>query len=99
MSSSRVAPPASHWVKDIEFESVMAVWASVLALKITHTQLVVWCIYATAVFGKEGSAFTLLTNIEQQVCGVANGPSTFPLFGKEESQSALPSSTIMLKML
>ena len=31
---------ASHWVKDAEFESEIAVWASVLALKNTHTQLV-----------------------------------------------------------
>ena len=30
----------SHWVKDIEFESVIAVWASVFALKTTHVQLV-----------------------------------------------------------
>ena len=41
ISSGRVAPLASHWVKDIEFESVIAVWASVFALKITHAQLVV----------------------------------------------------------
>ena len=32
---------ASHWVKDIEFESVIVVWASVFALKMTHVQLVV----------------------------------------------------------
>ena len=31
----------SHWVEDIEFESVIAVWASVFALNITHAQLVV----------------------------------------------------------
>ena len=36
---------ASHWVKDIEFESVIAVWASVFALKITHTQLVGYLCY------------------------------------------------------
>ena len=32
---------APHWVMDIEFENVIAVWASVFALKITHVQLVV----------------------------------------------------------
>ena len=32
---------AFHWAKDIEFESVIAVWVSVFALKITHAQLVV----------------------------------------------------------
>ena len=31
---------ACHWVKDIEFESAIAVWATVFALKITHAQLV-----------------------------------------------------------
>ena len=31
----------SHWVKNINFESVIAVWTSVLALKITQTQLIV----------------------------------------------------------
>ena len=41
ISSSRVAVYASHWVKDVEFESVIAVWASNFALKITHAQLVV----------------------------------------------------------
>ena len=30
---------ASHWVEDVEFESVIAVWASVFALKITHAKL------------------------------------------------------------
>ena len=50
---------ASHWVKDVEFESVFAIWASVFALKITHAQLVVECIYTTTVFGDEGAAFTL----------------------------------------
>jgi len=46
--------PASHWVKYIEFESVIAVWASVYALKTTHAQLVAQCIYATAVFVNKG---------------------------------------------
>ena len=32
---------ASHWVKDVEFESLIAVWTSVFALKFTHAQLVV----------------------------------------------------------
>ena len=32
---------ASNWVKDIELETVVVVWASVFALKITHTSLVV----------------------------------------------------------
>ena len=36
---------ASHWVKDFELECVIVVWASVFALKTTHAQLVVWCIY------------------------------------------------------
>ena len=31
---------ASHWVEDIEFESLIDVWASVFTLKITHAQLV-----------------------------------------------------------
>ena len=31
---------ASHWLKDVEFESMIAVWASVFALKIIHAQLV-----------------------------------------------------------
>ena len=39
---------ASHWVKHVKFESVIAVGASVLALKIIHVQLVVSCINATA---------------------------------------------------
>ena len=39
---------ASHWVEDVEFESVIAVWASVFALKINHAQLVAQCIYTTA---------------------------------------------------
>ena len=42
---------ASHRVKDVEFESVIVVYASVFAVKITHAQLVVLCINATAVFG------------------------------------------------
>ena len=32
---------ASHWVEDVEFESMTDVWASVFALKITHAQIVV----------------------------------------------------------
>ena len=52
---------ASHWVKAVEFESVIAVWSSVYALKIAHAQLVVYCIYATTVFGNERAAFTQLT--------------------------------------
>ena len=50
----------SHWIEDVEFESVIAVWASVFAHKTTHAQFVVQCIYATAVFGNKGPAFTLL---------------------------------------
>ena len=46
---------ASHWVRDVEFESVIAVGASVFALKITHAQLAVLCLYTKAVFGNEGS--------------------------------------------
>ena len=38
---------ATHWVKDIKYESVIAVWASVFALKFSHAQVVVQCIYAT----------------------------------------------------
>ena len=45
-SCSNLAP---HWVKGIKLESVIAVWASVFAVKITHAQLVMWCIYATIV--------------------------------------------------
>ena len=44
---------ASYWVKDFELESVISFRASVFALKITRAQLVVQCIYATAVFGYE----------------------------------------------
>ena len=40
-SSSRLAPLASYGVKDVEFESAIAVWASVFALKTSHAQLVV----------------------------------------------------------
>ena len=59
---------ASHWVKDVEFESVIAVWASVFALKITIAQLVVLCIYATtAVFGNEWPAFTYLLNSHEMI--------------------------------
>ena len=53
--------PASHWVKHVEFENVIAVWPSVCALKTIHAHLVVSCIYATAVFGNERPAITLLT--------------------------------------
>ena len=53
---------ASHWFKDIELESVIVVWASVFALKITHAQFLVWCIYATVVFCNDELAFTLLDN-------------------------------------
>ena len=52
---------SSHRVKDVEFESVIVVWASVLALKITRAQLVVLCFYVTAVFGNEGPAFNYFT--------------------------------------
>ena len=51
----------SHWIEDVEFESVIAVWASVFALRITGAQLVMQCIYATAVFGNQGPAFTYIT--------------------------------------
>ena len=54
----------SHWVKDDEFESVIAVWASEFALKINHAQLVVFCIYATATFGN-GLITYLLSNFWQ----------------------------------
>ena len=56
---------ASHCVKDIEFESVIAVWVPVFALKFTHAQFVVKCIYATAVFVNEGPAFTYLLYVNQ----------------------------------
>ena len=52
---------ASHWVKDVEFESMIAVWASVFALTITYAQLVVLYINATSVFCTEGPAFTFFT--------------------------------------
>ena len=52
---------AFHKVKDVEFESLTAVWASVFAHKIIHAQLVVSCINATAVFGDKGPAFTYFT--------------------------------------
>ena len=50
---------ASHWVKDVEFESVIVVWASVFTLKFTHAKLLVVCIYATTIFGNEGRAYPL----------------------------------------
>lgn len=51
---------AFNWVKNIELESVIAVWAPIFALKITHTQLEMQCIYVTTVFGYEEPAFTIL---------------------------------------
>ena len=45
---------------DVEFERMIAVLASVLALKHIHAQLVVKCIYATTVIGNEGPAVTPL---------------------------------------
>ena len=51
---------ASHWVKNDKFESVFAALASVFTLKITHAELVVSCINATAVFGNEGPALTFI---------------------------------------
>ena len=50
-----------HWVRDVEFKCVIAVWASVFALKSTHGQALVSCINAIAVFGNQGPAFTFLT--------------------------------------
>ena len=41
ISSTRVAPLASHWIKIIEYEIAIAVWASVFALKTSHAQSVV----------------------------------------------------------
>ena len=38
----------------------MAVWAWVFALKNTDAQLLVYCIYATAVSGNKEQAFTFL---------------------------------------
>ena len=37
ISSSRLAPLASFWVKNVEFENLIAVWASVFTLKITSS--------------------------------------------------------------
>ena len=59
---------------------MIAVWVSVFALKITHAQLVVQCIYATAVFGNEGPAFTYL------LTGVFYGPKSF--YSEVVTQSA-----------
>ena len=50
----------SQWFKEVEFESAIAVWASVFSLKIAHAQLLVYFIYAAAVFGHKGPEFTLL---------------------------------------
>ena len=54
---------ATHWVKEVEFESAIAIWASVFTFKITHDQLVVPCVYATAVFGNDGQAYNFFTSI------------------------------------
>ena len=40
-SSSHVSSLAYHRVKDGEFESVIVVWASVIAFEITYAQLIV----------------------------------------------------------
>ena len=48
----------SHWIMDVEFERVIAVWASVFAHKTTHAQLVVSCINAIFVF--DNNTFNLL---------------------------------------
>ena len=55
-------------MKHIRLESVIAVLASVFAHKITYVQLVVLCIYATAVFGYEGLAFTC-DSVSGSACG------------------------------
>ena len=52
---------ASHWVMDVEFESVIAACASVFALKITYSQLVVSFINATAVSSSERRTFAFFT--------------------------------------
>ena len=52
---------AFHWVEDIKLESVISVWELLFAFKFTHNQLVIYHIYATAVFGSEGQAFTYLS--------------------------------------
>ena len=50
-------------LKDIELGRLIAIWASVFALEITHGQLIVWCTYATAVFGTEGKRFTSMLKL------------------------------------
>ena len=61
---------SSHCVKVNDLESVISIWASLIALKNTHAQLLVWCIYATAVFGNEGPASALNKNlVEKNVFG------------------------------
>ena len=59
---------ASHWVRDVKFESMIAVWVSVFLLKIADAQLVVARIYATAFFGNEGPASTLLLRLQELLC-------------------------------
>ena len=53
--------------KVLELENVIAVCTSTFALKTTHAQLIVLCVYATAVFGNEGPAFYFL-EIHGQHC-------------------------------
>ena len=48
---------ASHWVKNVELESVIFVWASVFAPKFTHAKLDELCSNATAVFCNEVPIF------------------------------------------
>ena len=61
----RLLPPIGLRISSL-IVRLLAVWASVLALKTTHAKLVVWCIYATAVFGNEGPAFTLLRYVSSR---------------------------------
>ena len=60
LSSSRVASLFLQGVKNIELKSVISMLTSAFKHKITHAEPIVQCIYATAVLGNVGAAFTFL---------------------------------------
>ena len=54
--------PASHWVKDVELETLIYFLAPGFALIMALTLLVVQCINATAVFSNGSPTFNFLYN-------------------------------------
>ena len=63
-SMSAVGSKTDSKGKDIEFESAIAVWASVFAHEITHAHLKVYYIYVAAFSGNEASPFTFAKSDE-----------------------------------